>query len=273
MILRDCLWKSPSIVSIPSPSSGIRSPKPPSRQRNVVEGGDEHEVVRLRPEHEDVAGVEDPQREDRAVALVGLEQQPQRVDDHAVRAAHARRVVARADSRRGPGARLQLEGDAPQRVGADRLRPGQRRHLPQLTLVKMPPRLPVTGVSELVLEVQDLERSEAFYAGLLGPAGGRALEGAEAIWVMAATAPGSGCGGRRSGSRAARAARTCTSRCTSRRPTTTPRWSGCARRASRCRSTFGTTHGRAAYATDPDGHVVELWTWDVSGHLATLPTT
>ena len=33
---------------------------------------------------------------------------------------------------------------------------------------------------------------------------------------------------------------------------------------------FGTTHGRAAYATDPDGHVVELWTWDVSGHLATL---
>ena len=33
MIRRDCLWKSPSIVSIPSPSSGIRSPKPPSRQR------------------------------------------------------------------------------------------------------------------------------------------------------------------------------------------------------------------------------------------------
>ena len=34
---------------------------------------------------------------------------------------------------------------------------------------------------------------------------------------------------------------------------------------------FGTTHGRAAYLTDPDGHVVELWTWDVSGHLATIP--
>ena len=33
---------------------------------------------------------------------------------------------------------------------------------------------------------------------------------------------------------------------------------------------FGTSHGRAAYATDPDGHVVELWTWDVAGHLATL---
>ena len=25
--------------------------------------------------------------------------------------------------------------------------------------------------------------------------------------------------------------------------------------------------GRAAYVTDPDGNVVELWTWDVAGHL------
>ena len=25
--------------------------------------------------------------------------------------------------------------------------------------------------------------------------------------------------------------------------------------------------GRAAYVTDPDGNLVELWTWDVSGHL------
>ena len=41
----------------------------------VVGVGDEHEVVRLRAEHEDVARVEDPQREDRPVALVGLEQQ------------------------------------------------------------------------------------------------------------------------------------------------------------------------------------------------------
>jgi hypothetical protein len=55
------------------------------------------------------------------------------------------------------------------------------------------PRLPVTGVSELVLEVQDLAVAEAFYAR------------------------------------------------------------------------------RAACLTDPDGHVVELWTWDVSGHLATMP--
>jgi catechol 2,3-dioxygenase-like lactoylglutathione lyase family enzyme len=25
--------------------------------------------------------------------------------------------------------------------------------------------------------------------------------------------------------------------------------------------------GRAAYVDDPDGNVVELWTWDVAGHL------
>jgi hypothetical protein len=26
--------------------------------------------------------------------------------------------------------------------------------------------------------------------------------------------------------------------------------------------------GRALYVTDPDGNVVELWTWDVAGHLS-----
>jgi hypothetical protein len=33
MIRRDRRWKSPSIVSSPSPRSGIRSPRCPSRQR------------------------------------------------------------------------------------------------------------------------------------------------------------------------------------------------------------------------------------------------
>jgi hypothetical protein len=30
---------------------------------------------------------------------------------------------------------------------------------------------------------------------------------------------------------------------------------------------FRTTHGRAAYVDDPDGHLVEFWTWDVAEHL------
>ncbi len=29
----------------------------------------------------------------------------------------------------------------------------------------------------------------------------------------------------------------------------------------------GDQRGRAAYVTDPDGNVVEFWTWDVANHL------
>ena len=45
--------------------------------------------------------------------------------------------------------------------------------------------IPVTGVSELVLEVVDLEASEAFYAGLLGFPVVDRWPDREAIWVMA----------------------------------------------------------------------------------------
>ena len=31
---------------------------------------------------------------------------------------------------------------------------------------------------------------------------------------------------------------------------------------------FEDDRGRAVYVNDPDGNVVELWTWDVAGHLA-----
>ena len=33
---------------------------------------------------------------------------------------------------------------------------------------------------------------------------------------------------------------------------------------------YGHGRGRAAYVTDPGGHVVEFWTWDVAGHLTEL---
>ena len=35
-------------------------------------------------------------------------------------------------------------------------------------------------------------------------------------------------------------------------------------------SRYGHGRGRAAYVTDPGGHVVEFWTWDVAGHLREL---
>src|SRR3954467_9793149 len=45
--------------------------------------------------------------------------------------------------------------------------------------------VPVTGVSELVLEVVDLEAAEAFYSGVLGLPVVERWPDREAIWVMA----------------------------------------------------------------------------------------
>src|SRR3954469_23907937 len=45
--------------------------------------------------------------------------------------------------------------------------------------------IPVTGVSELVLEVVDLEAAEAFYAGTLGLPVVDRWPQREAIWIMA----------------------------------------------------------------------------------------
>src|SRR5688572_33274525 len=45
--------------------------------------------------------------------------------------------------------------------------------------------IPVTGVSELVLEVVDLEASEGFYAGLLGLPVVDRWPDRDAIWLMA----------------------------------------------------------------------------------------
>ena len=82
--------------------------------------------------------------------------------------------------------------------------------------------IPVTGVSELVLEVVDLAAAEAFYAGVLGLPVVERWPDREAIWVMAGERTRIGLGARRSASRAAAGEFTCTSPCTSRTPTTTP---------------------------------------------------
>jgi len=135
----------------------------------------------------------------------------------------------------------------------------------------MPPRLPVTGVSELVLEVQDLERSEAFYAGLLGLPVVERWQEREAIWVMAGDRtriglwrPQIGLEGGQGGVHVHFAMHIAEADY----DTALVRLRAAGEPMPE--HVFGATHGRAAYATDPDGHVVELWTWDVSGHLATL---
>jgi catechol 2,3-dioxygenase-like lactoylglutathione lyase family enzyme len=127
----------------------------------------------------------------------------------------------------------------------------------------------VSGVSELVLEVGDLPACEHFYAEVLGfPVVERWTGEREAVWVMAGRGtriglwpPQVGLAGGQGGVHVhyalhireedldAAVARL--------------RKHGC----DVYEHHFGQRRGRAAYVTDPAGHVVELWTWDVAGHL------
>ena len=128
--------------------------------------------------------------------------------------------------------------------------------------------IPVGGVSELVLEVVDLTAAEAFYAGVFGFPVVERSEGR--VWVMAGSQtriglwqPQLGIANGRGGLHVhyamhiddedfdAAVARL-------RNTTTTPRSS----------SFDDDSRGRSFYVTDPDGNVVECWTWDVKGHLA-----
>jgi catechol-2,3-dioxygenase len=129
--------------------------------------------------------------------------------------------------------------------------------------------IPVTGVSELVLEVVDLEASEAFYAGVLGLPVVERWEHRKAIWVMAGDRtriglwrPQVGLAGGRGGLHVHFALHlpeddydTAVARL---------REHGYDPEEHRF-STY--EESRAAYVSDPDGNVVELWTWDVAHHL------
>jgi catechol 2,3-dioxygenase-like lactoylglutathione lyase family enzyme len=131
--------------------------------------------------------------------------------------------------------------------------------------------VPVTGVIEITLEQGDLAAAEEFYAGVLGfPVVERWAD--ETVWVMAADRtriglwrPQIGLGGGRGGVHVHYAM-------------------GVARDSydaliERLRKhgyeVLDHDHGgygrhgrgRAAYVTDPGGHVVEFWTWDVATHL------
>src|SRR5436305_4890553 len=132
--------------------------------------------------------------------------------------------------------------------------------------------IPVTGVSELALEMNDLEAGERFYAGLLGfPVVERWSERGGALWVMAGDQtriglwrPQLGLGGGRGGVHVHYAMHIAE-----------PDYSAAVQRLRDAghevldpdHSKYGHGRGRAAYVTDPGGHVVELWTWDVAEHL------
>jgi catechol 2,3-dioxygenase-like lactoylglutathione lyase family enzyme len=128
--------------------------------------------------------------------------------------------------------------------------------------------LPVTGVSELVLEVVDLEAAEEFYAGVLGLPVVDRWPQREAIWVMAGTRtriglwrPQVGLAGGRGGLHVHFALHIAEEDYDA----------AVERLRSRGMSLQETQFegaGRSVYVDDPDGNVVELWTWDVAGHLS-----
>ena len=127
--------------------------------------------------------------------------------------------------------------------------------------------IPVTGVSEMVLEVVDLEASERFYADVLGLPVVDRWPGREAVWVMAGDRtriglwrPQVGLFGGRGGLHvhfAMHIAETDFDAAVERLES----------RGLEINRTEFEGAGRSVYVDDPDGNVVELWTWDVAGHL------
>lgn len=127
--------------------------------------------------------------------------------------------------------------------------------------------IPVRGVNELVLEVDDLEASEHFYAEVLGmPVVDRWPE-RDAIWVMAGERtriglwkPQVGLFGSRGGSHVHFAMQIAEED-----------YDAAVERlrslGQKVEETAFEGAGRSVYVEDPDGHLVELWTWDVAGHL------
>jgi catechol-2,3-dioxygenase len=129
--------------------------------------------------------------------------------------------------------------------------------------------IPVTGVSELVLEVVDLVVAERFYAEVLGLPVVARWPGRDAIWVMAGDRtriglwrPQVGIADGRGGVHVHYAMHLADADYDA--AVTRLREHG----YDPHEETFdGDQAGRAAYVTDPDGNVVELWTWDVAEHL------
>jgi catechol 2,3-dioxygenase-like lactoylglutathione lyase family enzyme len=131
--------------------------------------------------------------------------------------------------------------------------------------------VPVSGVSEITLEQSDLAAAEKFYADVLGfPVVERWAD--ETVWVMAGDRtriglwrPQIGLGGGRGGVHVhyamglpAESYKAVVERLRQHGYTV----------LDHDHSRYARGRGRAAYVTDPGGHVVEFWTWDVATHLA-----
>ncbi|MFN2615509.1 MAG: VOC family protein [Thermoleophilaceae bacterium] len=128
-------------------------------------------------------------------------------------------------------------------------------------------RLPVTGVSELVLQVADLEAGERFYSEVLGLPVVERWPQRDAIWVMAGERtriglwkPQVGLFGSRGGEHVHFAMHIAEGD-----------YDAARERLRSLGQEFEEIEfdgaGRSLYVSDPDDHLVELWTWDVGEHL------
>jgi catechol 2,3-dioxygenase-like lactoylglutathione lyase family enzyme len=133
--------------------------------------------------------------------------------------------------------------------------------------------IPVLGVNELVLEALDLQVAESFYAGVLGlPVVERSLH-QDALWVMAGKrtriglwAPQVGIAGGRGGVHVHYAMQLADSDYEA----AVERLRGHGLEIEEFLHEDRLLDGRpsrAVFVSDPDGNVIELWTWDVSQHL------
>jgi catechol 2,3-dioxygenase-like lactoylglutathione lyase family enzyme len=156
------------------------------------------------------------------------------------------------------------------RVGGAFFVPGRDRKLRLVT----GSRPPVTGVSELVLEVAELERAERFYADVLGLPVVERWPHRDAVWVLAGEGtriglwkPQVGLEGSRGGEHVHFALHI--------------EEEGFESLVERLRGLgfevpvhdFGPLAGgnepsRAAYVHDPDGHLVEFWTARMGDYLS-----
>lgn len=128
----------------------------------------------------------------------------------------------------------------------------------------------MTGVNELVLEVVDLAAAERFYAEVLGLPVVERWEHRDAVWVMAGERtriglwrPQVGLAGGRGGVHVHYALHVAADDYGS----AVERLRGHGYEPEE-HEFDGYDGSRAAYVTDPDGNVVELWTWDVARHLS-----
>jgi catechol 2,3-dioxygenase-like lactoylglutathione lyase family enzyme len=125
--------------------------------------------------------------------------------------------------------------------------------------------MPIRGVSELTLEVVDLSRSVQFYTQALGLPVVERWEHRGVVWLMAGERtriglwePQVGLAGGRGGIHVHYALHV-----------DEDSFDEAVERLRRLGHTveIDEDRGRAAYVNDPDGNVVELWTWDVAQHL------